>query len=77
MRSRDAEDHSDHNKKIQTFVNNTLIRILGILWPEIIVMNGFANAHVKCRWNKRSDRDAGDKLVTLSAKQSPALHDKP
>ena len=30
------EDHSDHNKEVQTFVNSCLRIILGIWWPEII-----------------------------------------
>ena len=41
------------------------------------VMNGYGNAHARCRWNTRSDRDAGDGLVIISANQSIALHDKP
>ena len=41
------------------------------------VMNGCGNIHVRCRWNRRFDRDAGDGLVSLTASQSTALHDKP
>ena len=39
-------------------------------------MNACGNAHVRCWWNRRSDRDTEDGLVTLSASQSTEFHDK-
>ena len=57
-------------KRIQTFVNSCLRRIVGVWWPEIISINDCGSAHVRCRWNRRSDRDDGDGLVILSANQS-------
>ena len=39
---RDMEDQSDHNKEdmIQIFANNSCLRrIIGVWWPEIIIIN--------------------------------------
>ena len=42
------------------------------------LMNGCSNnVHVGCLWNRRSNRDVGDGMVTFSAIQLTALHDKP
>ena len=38
------------------------------------VANSCGNAHVKCQWRRKSDRDAGDGLVTHSASQVIAFY---
>ena len=64
-------------KRIQTFANCCLEELLVFGGLKSLVLNGSGNAHVRCRWNRIYDRDAGDGLVTLSASRSTALHYKP
>ena len=72
------EGHSDHNNEDTDLCHQLHKKnhwhLVGL---ESSVINGYGNAHVRCRWYRRSDKDAGDRLVTLSASQSTALHDKP
>ena len=62
------DDHIDHHKENTDLCPCCL---------KSSAMNGCGKAHVRCRRNRRFDRDAGDGLVTLSASQSTGLHDKP
>ena len=60
-------------KRIQTFVNSCLRRILGFWWPEISVMNGSGNMHVRCWLNRRSNKDAGDGACNFKIYHKVAL----
>ena len=70
------EDHSGHNDE-DTLSTSALEESLVSGGLKSSVMNGCGSAHVRYRWNRRSGRDAGYGLVTLSVSQSTALHDKP
>ena len=61
---------------MQTFVNICLRRILG-LWPETTRKEHLWQLHVRCRLNRRFDRDAGYGSVILSESQSIAFHGEP
>ena len=74
---RTTVSNGEHHKEDTDLVNSCLNP--WCLKPELKppVINGWNNLHVRCRLNRRSDRDAGDGLVTLSASQLTVLHDKP
>ena len=68
------QDHSDHNKEDTDLCQEVSLVSGGM---KSSLMNGCGNAHVRFRWNRRSDRDPGDGMAILSANQSTLLHDKP
>ena len=55
--SRDVENHRAATKRIQTFVNSCIRRIIAWCGLKQSIMNGCDNVHVRCWSSRRADRD--------------------